>query len=265
MKRTPFFESKSARIYLGESLDMLNEMETDDGSRFDALITDPPYCSGAGTLAGRQDDPTIKYCHSGNAAGRATFSGDSRDPRSFLFWFTMWMSYGREHCKDRAYSLVFSDWRQMPMLTDVFQSAGWFWKGVAVWNKGRGSRAPHKGYFRHQSEFIVWGTNGKVQKLTDRGPFDGVHTFPVKQSDKHHMTGKPTPLFNELVKVAPVGGLVLDPFAGSGTTGVAAVLNDRRAVLFEQSEAYCEIAAKRLEAAERGELLASKPTASRAA
>ena len=135
-------------------------------------------------------------------------------------------------------------------MTNIVQASGFAWKGICVWNKGRASRSPHKGYFRHQAEYIVWGTNGKVPKLKDRGPFDGVHSIAVKQADKFHITGKPTKLLRELVQVAPVGGLILDPFAGSGTTGIAAVHEGRRAVLFEQSEEYCEIAAKRLEAAE---------------
>jgi len=62
-------------------------------------------------------------------------------------------------------------------------------------------------------------------------------------------------LLRELVQVAPVDGLILDPFAGSGTTGVAAILEGRRAVLIDQSEECCEVAAKRLEAAAVGELL----------
>ena len=45
----------------------------------------------------------------------------------------------------------------------------------------------------------------------------------VLQSDKWHTTGKPTALMRELVRCVPPGGTVLDPFAGSGSTGVAAV------------------------------------------
>lgn len=152
----------------------------------------------------------------------------------------------RRHCKESAYCLSFIDWRQLPLMTDIFQSAGFVWKGLIAWNKGRAARSPHKGYFRHQAEYVVWGTNGKVPRLTDRGPFDGVFSIPVVQSDKHHITGKPTPLMQELVRCAPAGGLILDPFAGSGTTGVAAIAEGRRAILIEQSEEYCEIAARRL-------------------
>jgi site-specific DNA-methyltransferase (adenine-specific) len=48
----------------------------------------------------------------------------------------------------------------------------------------------------------------------------------------------------------PEGGIVLDPFAGSGSTGVAALRLGRRALLFERDAGYAEVAARRLLAAQ---------------
>ena len=58
-------------------------------------------------------------------------------------------------------------------MTDVLQAAGFVWRGVVPLNKGRGARAPHKGYFRHQCEYVVWGTNGRCRKAEHAGPFEG--------------------------------------------------------------------------------------------
>lgn len=67
-----------------------------------------------------------------------------------------------------------------------------------------------------------------------------------------HPTEKPVELLGELLESSSrVGELVLDPFAGVGSTGVAAVLAGRRAVLVELEETYCEIAADRLAKAEK--------------
>lgn len=212
----------------------------------DAVIADPPYCSGGTLPAQRAADPVQKYCQSGNACGRPTFTGDSRDQRSFAYWCTLWMQACLQAAKPSAYILVFTDWRQMPTVTDAVQAAGWTWRGVIAWNKGRGSRAPHRGFFRHQCEYVVWGTNGAVPQLTDRGPFDGCYSFTVRKSDKHHITGKPTELMRELVRVAPPGGTILDPFAGSSTTLVAASLEARRAIGFELTPEYFAISRDRI-------------------
>lgn len=65
-----------------------------------------------------------------------------------------------------------------------------------------------------------------------------------------HPTVKPTALMRWLVRLAcPEGGLVLDPFAGSGSTGVACLAEGRRCLGIEQDERHCEIAARRLDAA----------------
>jgi hypothetical protein len=67
----------------------------------------------------------------------------------------------------------------------------------------------------------------------------GVHTFG-------HPTEKPLTLFSWCVQQAGDVHTILDPFAGSGTTGRAAKDLGRKAVLIEREERYCEIAAKRM-------------------
>jgi site-specific DNA-methyltransferase (adenine-specific) len=62
-----------------------------------------------------------------------------------------------------------------------------------------------------------------------------------------HPTGKPEPFVESLVtRLTDEGDLILDPFAGSGTTGVVAKRLGRRCILIERDEKYCEVAARRL-------------------
>lgn len=144
---------------------------------------------------------------------------------------------------------MFSDWRQLPTASDALQAGGIVWRGVVVWDKGRAARAPHKGYFRHQCEYVLWGTRGALEARSGRGPWDGCFSVPVLPREKHHLTGKPVALMERLVEVVPAGDVVLDPFMGSGSTGVACVRTGRSFVGIEVVPEYYEVARRRIEAA----------------
>lgn len=70
---------------------------------------------------------------------------------------------------------------------------------------------------------------------------------PASRTHRFHPSEKPVELLDLLIRYAcPPGGVMLDPFAGSGSTAVAARLSGRRAVLIERHEPYAEAAANRL-------------------
>jgi site-specific DNA-methyltransferase (adenine-specific) len=212
----------------------------------DAVVTDPPYSSGGLTRSDRSKDPADKYVQTGTEIIRSSFSGDGRDARSWCYWSALWISEALRTVKEHGYLLAFTDWRQLPMASDAIQSGGFIWRGVISWDKTEGARAPHTGYFRHQCEYVVWGTRG-VSKASDHGgPWPGAYRVPIRQADKFHLTGKPTELMRDLVQCVPGDGIVLDPFGGSGTTAVACKLEHRRCITIEQELANCSIAAKRL-------------------
>lgn len=257
LKISPAYSTDTTALYGGDVLDLGPQIAAAcqaSGDLVDAVITDPPYCSGGATTAARTGDPAKKYCQNGDTLGRPTFGGDSRDQRGLKYWSTLWMLDARSATREGGYILCFTDWRQIPTFSDALQAAGWTWRGVATWNKGRGARAPHKGYLRHQCEYIVWGTNGPCERRIDAGPFDGAYGEPVRRDDKFHITGKPTRLLQQLVQIAPAKrddgrpGLVFDPFAGSSTSGVACQLEGRRWIGCELSDEYVTVSADRLRA-----------------
>ena len=230
----------NATLYCADSLKLLPQLE----QNVDAVITDPPYASGGMYRADRIQPTGAKYVQGGQARKWQDFAGDAKDQSAWISWCREWLQM--LPVKDGTYVMSFIDWRQLPALTDAFQHAGLIWRGVASWDKGAGSRAPHKGYLRHQCEYIVWGTAGKCAVAEHAGPFPGLYSAKVLQSDKHHMTGKPTALMRDLVRIVPPGGVILDAFMGSGTTGVAAVLEGRKFIGIETDPEHFETACARI-------------------
>ena len=239
---TPYFENKLGRIYCGESLSILREMES--GS-VDAVMTDPPYSSGGWSKSDKNKATGKKYQNTSTQRKYPDFIGDSRDARSWTFWCSMWISECFRVLKDGGVFVMFSDWRMLPSATDAIQAGGILWRGIAVWDKTEASRPSIMGYPRHQCEYILWGTKGDA-RLGD-SVLSGCFRYIVNPKEKLHLTGKPLELMTSLMPMCPMGGVVLDPFMGSGTTCVAAAMCARQYIGIEYMEEYCAVAKRRLE------------------
>ena len=224
-----------ASLYRGDCLAVLPGL----AGQFDAVVTDPPYSSGGQSKGDRARSTGQKYLNSGQSL-YPDFLGDTKDQRSYLHWSALWISLCLDKLVDGGLVIVFSDWRQLPVTTDALQAAGVTWRGVAVWDKTGGAR-PYKGGFRAQAEYIVWGSKGG---LTGDRYSPGLFRVPPLAGRKFHQVGKPLPLMEQLV--AACGSNILDPFMGSGTTGVAAVAQGKRFTGIEASQHYFEVAIERL-------------------
>lgn len=229
-------------LNVGDCLPFLEQLPSNS---FDALITDPPYASGGLHMGARQQSTTKKYQLTGTEKTYPDFPGDHRDQRAHLRWSVMWLSECWRVLKSGAPVCLFSDWRQLPTTTDALQAAGFTWRGIAVWDKTEGTR-PSLGRFRAQAEYVVWGSKGDMPQQRGVPALPGVFRFPVKHADKHHVTGKPTDLMRALVKICQPGGHILDPFAGSGSTLVAAEQEGYPWTASEISPEYAEVILRRL-------------------
>jgi DNA modification methylase len=227
-------------IHQGDALTILRTLPT--GS-MDALITDPPYSSGAATLVGKQADPASKYQKSDTKKAYPPMLGDAKDQRSFTLWSTLWMTECWRILKDGAPVLVFTDWRQLPSVTDAVQASGFLWRSIVVWHKA--SARPLLGEFRRDSEFVVYASKGKP-KVNSRKCLPGVYSIPINPTAKVHLTGKPVALLEKLMEICPEGGIILDPFLGGGTTAIAAQKTERACIGIELSETYAALAANRI-------------------
>ncbi|MFI5782621.1 DNA-methyltransferase [Nocardia sp. NPDC051570] len=239
--------SLPAQIVHGEALDTMRGLPS---AAFDALVCDPPYCSGGISTAERTSRTAAeKYVSSDSGQGHALpdFGGDQRDQRSFTLWCSIWLAEALRLVRPGGSSLVFTDWRQLPAMSDALQVAGWRWRGIVVWAKTNARPQPG---FANQSEYVLWASHGQLDRDHQPPYLPGVYTLgSPKGRARRHITAKPLPLMQQLVRAMTPGGLLLDPYAGSGTTGVAAVMEGRRFLGIEGSAAYAQIAAESVAAA----------------
>jgi site-specific DNA-methyltransferase (adenine-specific) len=234
---------KGARIIRGDSLQVIRSFPD---ALFGGIVTDPPYASGASDQNARQKSTAQKYSSAKQNCALPDFEGDSKDQRSWTHWMAEWLSEARRCSKDGAPICLFIDWRQLPNLTDALQWAGWLWRGVLVWDKT--NSRPQRGRFRQQAEFVVWGSNGHLPSDRNAPVLPGVFRQSMPAAPKRiHQTEKPLEVMRDIVKIVEPGEIILDPFAGAGTTVLAAKLEGYPAVGIELSDYYANAAAKRVE------------------
>lgn len=241
-------EAEPVRVIEGDCLAVLRELPD---AAFDAVITDPPYSSGGQFRGDRMQDTVTKYVrgNTGNSDAFLPFGGDTRDQRAYGYWCSLWLAECLRVAVPGGVCCLFTDWRQLPTTTDALQAGGWVWRGIVPWNKTEAAR-PAKGRFRNQCEYVVWGSNGsmgsEIAADDDRECHPGFFTASVAGQEKFHIAGKPLKVMRGLIQICPRGGLVLDPFGGSGSTASACIQEDRRCLLIEREPAYCDIARRRV-------------------
>lgn len=225
-------------IIHGDCLESMLELEPES---VDAVVTDPPYCSGGATEASRGAATHQGLRSETIRSGRFKWFSSDNMTTAGLCWLMRAM-VANAPVKGSGHVLAFCDWRMVPLLAPVMESGGWRYRNCLVWDKGHfgcgtGFRPQHEMILhlcRQSSEFFSKSV-GNVLRVKRVG------------AEREHPTEKPVDLIVKLLSVvSDPDGVVLDPFMGSGTTLAACKQEGRRGIGIEVSEEYCEIAANRL-------------------
>ena len=204
-----------ATLYLGDCMDILPTFA--DGE-FDAVVTDPPYgifkkIGGSGDMFGK---PTI-YSIDDKAD-----SWDSRPDKDTLL---MVISKGLQH-------IVWGGNYMADMLGAC--------PGILVWNKKTGNN-------RYADGECAWSdVSGTMRIFTHQ--WCGAFKDSERGCRAVHPTQKPVAVMSWCIGLAKDPQTILDPFMGSGTTGVAALQLNRKFTGIEIEEKYFDIACRRIEA-----------------
>jgi site-specific DNA-methyltransferase (adenine-specific) len=231
------------KVMHGDCVELMRDQP--DGSAH-AVIMDPPYCSGGYSETARRQSRS-----QGVHPKFGWFAADNMGTAGLVFLLRSIAFEAVRVLRPGGSVCVFCDWRQVANLGPAIESAGLRWTNLVVWDKGSCAL----GYgFRARHELILHFTNGPGV-YHDKSVGNVITHSRIRSNVRHHQTEKPIELLRTLVRVgSEPGGLVMDPFSGSGSTGCAAVLEGRRFIGYERDAGYCEVARKRIEMAARDPL-----------
>ncbi len=216
----------TTRLIHGEALATLRTLP--DAS-VDAVVTDPPYFLPARHSNTRKDFPR------------------SLSDLSMLEYFyrDCFEQFARV-LKRTGFMYVFCDGQSYP----VFYALAYRHvrrQCPLVWDK----QVSINGFsWRHQHELILFAEM-EESPAVKTGDGDVIRCRAVAVESREHPAEKPLPLMGEFVKKGtPLGGVVLDPFMGSGATGAACIRYGRSFIGVEQDAHYFAVARRRIEEAE---------------
>lgn len=197
----------------------------------DLVVTDPPYNMG---YSGRSDINKFKG-----------FDNDNLTDKEHSAWFNNILGELYRILKDNTAIYIYIDFRNYARIYSLVAQR-FDIKNCIVWYKNNFGMGQH---YRFQHEFCIYAIKGKHElRLTKRNISD---IWQFKKDDVNsyeHPTQKPIyAMYKPIEYSSDIDGLVIDPFFGSGTLGVAATRLNRRFIGIEKEPKYCEIAQKRIE------------------
>lgn len=222
-----------------------------DGAEAQMVFTDPPYNVPIdGHVSGLGD---VTHREFAMASGEMT-------PAQFTAFLKTVFTHLAGSSVDSAIQFVCMDWRHMSEVlaagTDTFSEL----KNLCVWSKtngGMGSlyRSQHELVFVFKSGTAAHINNVELGKhgryRTNVWTYAGINSFGASRDDDlaMHPTVKPTALVADaILDCSRRSGIVLDAFAGSGTTLVAAQHTGRRGYAIEIDPHYCDVIVRRMAA-----------------
>ena len=211
------------QLYGGDCLAVMDELIANE-IKVDAVITDPPY--------GMKFKSNYRKNKYNNIINDKT---------------TKWLNEFAEKCwqisNDNTAHYIFCSFHNIDKFKQAFEKRFKI-KNILVWEKNNTSMGDLKANFAPKIEFILFMQKGRKFINGKRDP----NIFKFKRTNNNlHPTQKPLDLMEYLItKFTNENETVIDPFMGSGTTGVACKNLNRNFIGIELDKKYFEIAQKRI-------------------
>jgi site-specific DNA-methyltransferase (adenine-specific) len=215
-------------LFFGDSCEIMKRLIS-EGKLVDVIITDPPYKVITG---GRSD-----------TGGCSGILNANKQLMRKIPEFKDWLPLCYDILKPDTHAYFMVNFFELYNLMTEVKGAGFEIHNLLIWEKN--SMTPNRWYMKN-CEYIIFARKGKSKSV--RNPSSKtVHKFQ-NPTHKVHPAEKPIDLMKHYISNSTdLGELVLDPFMGTGTTGVAAKQLQRSFIGIEIEEDYFKIAKDRIE------------------
>lgn len=234
-------------IYHGSCIDAMNEITP---RSVDLILTDPPYNLGKFM---KERATNLKQMRS-NYFGSAGW--DDLDYDAWVQSMDAFFEGASRIIRSGGSMVVFMAIIKVETVIQLATKHGFYYKTTGIWHKTNPMPRNMNLHFINSTEAWIYFTYG-ARTGTFNNDRKAIHDFfetsvaPAgERTFGKHPTQKPIALLSKMIKIlSNESDLVYDPFMGSGSTGVAALMNGRRFIGSEVNESYCEISRQRLEKA----------------
>lgn len=216
------------KLLNGNCIDLMKQLADES---IDLIVTDPPY-----TMTKRGKSCRPMYMH--NNMGESMFRSEIPYPK-------LWFSECFRVLKQDTHFYTFCNTKDLKDYLIAADQVGFKLHNLIVMIKD--TKMPNRWYLKY-SEIVLFFRKGKAKPINDMTSRDYYCVvMPKKKDGKRHITQKPLEFIEKLItNSSEKGDVVLDPFMGSGTTGIASIKSNRDFVGIEIDKDYYDLAADRI-------------------
>lgn len=247
----PYYKSPDRKFTLlqGDCLELLKQFEF----KFDMIFADPPYFLSNGGIS----------VQSGKIVCVDKGNWDKGGTAEHVNTFNMeWLKLCREKLKDNGTIWISGTYHNIFSVAQQLTELGYKILNVITWVKTNPPPNISCRYFTFSTEFVIWARKSAkvahhynynlMKQINDNKQMTDVWHLPAiarwEKSCGKHPTQKPLSLLTRVILSSTErGAWIMDPFSGSGTTGIAANLLNRRYLGIEQEETYLSMSRQRRE------------------
>lgn len=267
----PYFQENNFILYHGDALKILDQF---DINKFDLIYVDPPYFLSNNGIT----------CSSGKMV--SVNKGDWDKSKGFeedVKFIDTWLKACKKVLKENGTIWVSGTLHNIYKVGYLLEKNEFNIINSIVWYKPNAPPNLSCKYFTHSHEIVLWARNSKKSQHTFNykkmktwnNPKDklknkdkqmrSVWSIPlIPREEKEfgkHPTQKPMELLNRIISASSKeGDYILDPFVGSGTTGIVSSILNRRFIGIDSNKEYLEVAIKRFKDKNKKDLLFSPET-----